>query len=622
MISVDNILFMKENFPLIWDAYRASEDKQEAALVKKTASKVEGFPTLSIKRDERSFYLHSRYDPRREAQTIIDNFDGSDYEHVIFYGAGLGYHIEEFLNRYPHLTFSIYEPIPEVFSAYLSNFELNNLPQRRLHEIVVESSPADAPAFLQRTVAQIQKKILLLDLPGYRNIFPEQHLAFLEHFQEIISNRRTTLTTNIAFEKRWILNSLLNFKTVLNTPDLLVERAGYFKDQPAILVAAGPSLDYEIENLKQIKENGLAYIFSVGSAVNSLIEAGIHPHAQCTYDPGEANQQKVFARITEEQITDIPLIFGSSVGFEVVKNYPGKNQLHIITSQDSISSYLLKIDDKTKLDGVMDAPSIAVVTLQLLYKLGFNPIILVGQNLAYQNNRHYAGGIAYADDMRIDPVKTRGLIKVKDVEGNAVYTSLSFDRMRVGMEHHIKIMDGVEVINTTRGGASIEGTTYRTLDELIRSGILTDEVVDPEWCQIQATDYDRNYLKKRFARLYNDYEQLAAQLQDVNNNLEEIRLLKESRNYAQIERSWPKLDRSFNKVKKNVFYKQVIQPMNRVTYNLYFEKLPTARFEPDQNVKADVIIPSLGRAVYESLRDLQSLKPIMNDLKQYIEELL
>jgi len=37
-----------------------------------------------------------------------------------------------------------------------------------------------------------------------------------------------------------------------------------FKDKPAILVSAGPSLDYEIENLRYIKENGLAYISQSG----------------------------------------------------------------------------------------------------------------------------------------------------------------------------------------------------------------------------------------------------------------------------------------------------------------------------------------------------------------------
>ena len=120
-----------------------------------------------------------------------------------------------------------------------------------------------------------------------------------------------------------------------------------------------------------------------------------------------------FCAYNQEKITDIPLIFSSSVGFEVLQNYPGTSLLHMITSQDTISSYLLKLDNNTQLDGVKDAPSIAVVTIQLLYKLGFNPIILVGQNLAYADNKHYAEGISYASGLRIDPVKTHGSDKNK-----------------------------------------------------------------------------------------------------------------------------------------------------------------------------------------------------------------
>ena len=73
-------------------------------------------------------------------------------------------------------------------------------------------------------------------------------------------------------------------------------------------------------------------------------------------------------------------------------------------------------------------------------------------------------------------------------------------------------------------------------------------------------DYDQDYLKKRFARFHSDYLQLSDQLQDVNNHLEEIRVLREARNAPQIERSWPKLDRSFNRVKKNVFYSRLFSP--------------------------------------------------------------
>lgn len=66
-----------------------------------------------------------------------------------------------------------------------------------------------------------------------------------------------------------------------------------FEGKPAIIVAAGPSLSEEFEHLKFIKENGLAYIFSVGSAINALIEHGIYPDAACTYDPKERNQNVI-----------------------------------------------------------------------------------------------------------------------------------------------------------------------------------------------------------------------------------------------------------------------------------------------------------------------------------------
>lgn len=615
MISVDNIVFMKENFPLVWDAYRETESQQEPSLVEIIPSRVEAFPTLCLHGEDRDTFLHSRYNPLREAQTIVNGHKNvEEYKHVIFYGIGLGYHIRELLERHPHLSFSIYEPVPEVFAAFLAHNELKSLPVRRLHEIVVETSPKDAEAFLHRTIAQIQENILFVDLPSYRTAFADKFQSFLELFKDIVSSRRVSLATDFAFEKRWIINSLRNFKEVLNTPNILAERAGWFKDKPAILVSAGPSLDYEIENLRYIKENGLAYIFSVGSAVNSLINAGIHPHAQCTYDPKAANQEKVFARITKEGITDIPLIFGSSVGYEVLENYPGETKLHMITSQDTISSYLLKLDDETRLDGVMDAPSIAVVTLQLLYKLGFNPIILVGQNLAYAGDRHYAGGIEYGKDFRIDPDKTKGLVRVKDVEGNEIYTSPGFDSARMNMEHYIQSMEGIEVINTTRGGADIKGTTYRLLEELIAENLFSHQAVEPDWCNIPATTYDREYLKKRFTRLKNDYNQLDAQLQGVMSVLKEIKLFQATNNQEQLNRCWPRFDRAFNRVKKNKFFELVIRPMNRVSYELFFNQISAIRFEPDPIRKADMVVNGAGKAIYGSMIDLQSLAPVMSDL--------
>ncbi|NLJ71749.1 MAG: motility associated factor glycosyltransferase family protein [Syntrophomonadaceae bacterium] len=617
MILVDNIVFMKDNFPSIWETYRDREDMLNADLVTVESSKVKGYPSLAINKDEKTYYIHSRYNPEREVATIIDNFNGEEYEHVIFYGIGLGYHIEAFLERYPHLTFSFYEPIPEVFRAYLSNSKLKDLPVQGLNEIVVENSPIDANNFLNKIVKKY-KKILYFDLPSYKSIFPNKHSRFAKLFTEIARGQLSSLATNLTFEKRWIINCLLNFRELLDTPNIIMEKAGQFKNLPAIIVAAGPSLDYEIENLKQIKENGLAYIFSVGSAVNSLIDAGIYPDAQCAIDPGEANQQYVFARITEERIVDIPLIFGSSIGHEVLANYPGQNKLHMITSQDTISSYLLKVNDGRKLDGVMDAPSVAVVTLQMLYILGFNPIILVGQNLAYKDNRHYADGIEYADSMRIDSSKTESLMRIRDVEGNEVYASIPFERMRLVMEEYIKLMPDTQVINTTRGGAHIEGTEFRHLEELIHTKVLGNTIVDKEWYKLSPTEYDLEYINKQFKKLYKDYQVLAEALLSVLEVLNEISALKEAKNIKQLDKSWGKLDKAFKKVQNNRFFDKAIRPMNRVAFELLLAKLPDIRFESDLLRKAELITESFTGVILACITDLQMVQEEMEEMGELL----
>ena len=63
--------------------------------------------------------------------------------------------------------------------------------------------------------------------------------------------------------------------------------------------SSGPSLE-DIENIRYIKEHGLAYIFSVGSAISVLINNNIYPDAACTYDP-TVNNQKVFNIVVSQE---------------------------------------------------------------------------------------------------------------------------------------------------------------------------------------------------------------------------------------------------------------------------------------------------------------------------------
>ncbi|MCF6465222.1 motility associated factor glycosyltransferase family protein [Clostridium sp. Cult2] len=469
----------------------------------------------------RRLYLHSKYNPIREVETIIEEYEEVEPDTtVIFYGTGLGYHIDLFLQKHPDINYYIYEPIPELLYTYLSYNSLKRLPSLRLKDIILADNVLDIRKFFNQLVDKAGGKYIHVVLSSHKNIFTEEYERFLDLFKETIKDKKSSIGTNLAFQERWILNSMKNFKEVLSTPNILLEKKGAFKNKPAILVAAGPSLDEEIENVRYIKGKGLAYIFSVGSAINTLIHHNIYPDAATTYDPGVFNQ-KVFERIKEKGISDIPVIFGSSVGYETLINYPG-DKYHMITSQDTVSNYYLKNQDGESISIMQDAPSIAVVTVQLLYELGFNPIVLVGQNLAYKGKERHSEGVYYSREVSEKEME-KGLW-VKDVYGNEVLTNEGFNRMKQQMEYYIEALPNIEIINTTKGGAQIEGTSFRELTSVIDKH-LKERVAEDNWLEGNKTQYDKGYLKtqsEKIDRAYKRAFKLIDEYYDIINIIEKL----------------------------------------------------------------------------------------------------
>jgi len=575
-----------------------------------------GVPTLKLDIDGKTLYIHSKYDPEKEAERLMTQLgDNGNSKHILFVGSGLGYHIHKFTEQYPTMKFSIYEPDEEVLVSYLSNQKLANLPLNNLRTIFTGSDESklheEIAALLQLSNSQLRIYIL----PVYESLYGDQIKVIMQKALAALKDKQSALVTNLSFQKRWTVNSIKNFSTVLKTPNILhdIDRSA-FEGKPAIIVAAGPSLNEEFENLRYIKENGLAYIFSVGSAINALIEHGIYPDAACTYDPGERNQY-VIQKIKDEKITDIPLVFGSSVGFETLEDYPGK-MIHMITSQDTVSPRLL--DTTESIGIVLDAPSIAVVTLQLLTKLGCNPIMLAGQNLGYQDNKRYASGISYDFvENELNETEKKASLTVNNVYGNNIQTSDGFNRMRQQLEIHIGVSQGIEVINTTKGGAKIAGTSFAHLDKLI-SEKLKSKVVDNKWTE-ELNSYDVAYVKKQVDKISHAEKNCDKILQNALDELKLIRGAVEKRQTKNMEDRFASFDKEFNKLKRNSFYNGFVEPMVRVQNERLSEESQSIRYETDILKKAEVIIYSFNKFIQEVHLHVEFARPYFEEMKEQIE---
>ena len=613
MILVDNINILKNIYPNTWNKIKSLENNINKDFIRCEETR-KGDKTLYINKDNKKIYLHSKYDPIREAEAIVDNYKKiKNNTTIIFYGTGLGYHIKLILEKYPNIKCYIYEPIPDLIYNFLANVNLKDFQRNRLMGISIglEDIAHSINTFVDSNIDEIA----IIELPSHKQNFPGEYKSFANLFKGIVKGRRRSLATNYSFQKRWIINSMMNFKDVLSTSNIIIENEGQFKGKPAILVAAGPSLNEEIENIRYIKENGLAYIFSVGSAINTLIHNNIYPHAATTYDPTVFNQN-VFKKIKEKDIKEIPMIFGSSVGYETLENYPGK-KYHMITSQDTVSNYYLKDVEGKAINIVQDAPSIAVVTVQLLYQLGFSTIILVGQNLAYKDKQRHSEGIDYSKKVTEKEIE-KG-IWVKDVYGNEILTNEGYNSMRQQIELYIKELPNINVINTTKGGAHIEGTKFIELKEIMDKN-LKEKVVVENWLEGNKTNYDKKYLKLKLEKMDKAYADVLKINKDYYNVIYTIDKLIVNGNFSQAEKMYSKLDKEFKNIENNDYYKTFILPMNRVEYKILADSIDRLNIEKDPYKKGREIIKSFGRFINVCAKEIEKLKLIYDEMKIKIDE--
>lgn len=607
---LDNELILKKINPDLWNKLKIAAQRADNNRIK-TISSGKGWVNIYVEKipGEKRF-IHQKKDPLKEAKDIFEQYPDIDqYSEVLFYGLGLGYHVDEFRHLYPHKNFTVYEPIPEIFRQYLQHTDLKRLPARQLKNIFLETSLKDRTRFICNYVAKIKTSVLIIELPAYKDIFFDKYQAFLDEFTQEINLKKNMLTTTAAFQKSWVINSMSNFKEILATPNIIIEKKGCFKNKPALLVAAGPSLEEEIENLKQIKDHGLAYIFSVGNAINILLKHDISPHAACTYDPTE-NNQFVFARVAKEKLMSIPLIFGSSVGLGTVQNYPGP-KMHMIISQDTVSRFYLRAKLGDHIEIVNDAPSIAVITLQLLYRLGFNPIILVGLNLA---------ALRSEPEHISTPQQGEGETVI-DVYGNPLTITPSFNSMKQQIEMYTALYKDLRVINTSKGGANINGADFNTLDDVLKN-VLLDKVCAEDWLDYGTVSYDLSFLRKQKNSIENDFAGLDRLMQKMKYYLHKIDKLAVEEKFNQAEAIYIVLNHVFAQLRENKFFATIIMPMNQIAQKFLQISIADISEEEDPSAKAQKTVEEFGNFLNNCENDLEMIAPLFSQMNDAVDKFL
>lgn len=559
-------------------------------------------PNVILTREGQSYYLHDPEQPRREAELFVLGFNEvKPQAHVIFFGVGLGYHIREFLRKYPNTSFSIVEPDTGLMNIFLQHLNENDwLADEMIEEVMVGGMTGETIGTLHRLIDRVSGILVVPWLP-YRSLFAAELKKFNEILYKMVSNKKDKMAINNVYEKKWALNSIHNFPYILHSSDFLQAGSEHIRGKPALVISAGPSLNDEIEHLRHIRENNLAYLFTVGSAVNTLVEHGIYPHGTFSYDPNEHNVN-VIQKVIDKRIDSIPLIFGSTVGKHTLDHYPGR-LMHIIISQDELSKHVLRTPEGNKPTIINDAPSVAVIALQCLIQMKADPVVLVGQNLAYRDEQYYAEGITHAQGVPA----SADLPRVQGVHGQQVVTRHSFIKMKIEMEFYISTVKGTEFINTTREGAVIKGTSFQNLEEVIQTRL--KGAIDDAWLQTSSnSEYDLMFLRSRIEELQRDEEVFQTIMEQIHHALLGIKHKLSLKQANMLNVSFGQFDDLFASLLGNCFFKVYVLPRHRMRYEFLYSKMGAIQSSRNPLIRGEQILLYFGDFIWKCQQDYMEIK--------------
>ena len=235
-----------------------------------------------------------------------------------------------------------------------------------------------------------------------------------------------------------------------------------FKGCPAIVVAAGPSLEKEIEYIRKMGSSAL--IIAGGSAVNALLQAGIVPHLAATVDPNPMQ----YARLRQIQPFCLPLLYRSRALYEALMYQSGP--LLYLRGGDGYSivewfEHALGMSGKI-LDG---GNSVANMIIEVAHAFGCRTIMMVGYDLAYTGGARYTGLVS--ESMTSGETisfqgQTRGqLVDGRTYDGRPILTEAKWMTEANWIEKFAQLHPRLQLINTAQDGLAINGLTHMTFAE-------------------------------------------------------------------------------------------------------------------------------------------------------------
>lgn len=359
--------------------------------------------------------------------------------------------------------------------------------------VAVEPDPGLATLFLSRRDWRewfTSGRLRLLTGPDYRGA--AETARFLDGLDEIpiiahplrsavepdAAARATAIATRVAenaksngrarrkFAGPYLLQTLANVPAIAREGDAHALTQA-FVGVPAVVVGAGPSLDENIRDLKTLSDRAL--IIAADTALGPLLSAGMCPHVVVAVDSSELNARHL---TTPPDATGVMLAAEGSVHPTAFERFRGRVFSFRVADHEPWPWLRTGGLDRGRLRAW---GSVLTSAFDLACRMGCNPIVFAGADLAFTGMRPYCRGTIYDaqwqewidkgctwEQLMVEYFSRQPEVYRDDVHGERTRTAPNLVSFRDWLVEQINALSSRTVINAT-GGGILHGGAIRQL---------------------------------------------------------------------------------------------------------------------------------------------------------------
>jgi len=461
-IFESNMKALETYHPQLWHQVKAAKNTDKYFVARTDPRVVANLYSVAS-----DLLYYSGLDPLTNAKQEVEDNEINNSRMAVFCGFGLGYELLYFLDviafkqSVNHIL--VVERDIQLFTEALKTTNFVQVFKEQRIQFMVGKQLENLFVEFQKYLAADNRFIYL----KATNFICHSSSAKLsgEYYRDMISKFREAGHFHTLYYGNDPNDSLIGIKNMLDNIGEIISNPGInllynkFSKRPAVIVSTGPSLNKNKHLLKGLEDKAL--LICPDASLRLMMDMGVKPHLVTSLER-TSGVRPLVADFSPESVQDVYYAACPVIENQVYEAYNGPR---IIVYRDYDHFRWLEIDK-----GILDIKlSSGNMAFKLAEALGCDPIILIGQDLAFsRDGRTHAEGTYKGE--RQDYFLNQKMIEVPGNDGKPIYTSRSFFAFLKSYELDVSKYKGL-CINATEGGAYINGTKVIPFAEAIEKYI-------------------------------------------------------------------------------------------------------------------------------------------------------